>query len=289
MNKSRFTVVAYFVLRILVLIVLVLAALNRQWYNVFLCLLTLLLFLLPSFVSHRLKIQLPGALEVVILLFIFAAEILGEIGEFYVKLDYWDTMLHTINGFLMAAIGFALIDVLNRDPHVRMSLSPLFVAFAAFCFSMTVGILWEFFEYAMDRVFLMDMQKDAVVQTVSSVALHPEGANVPVVLRGVTETVIRSASAGETLVSGGYLDIGLRDTMTDLLVNCIGALVFSILGVLYLKNRGRLARLFIPRMMTEEQTRQLEAETRARALRRTQRRARAFPVGSERGKKRKKD
>ena len=289
MNKSRFTVVTYFVLRILVLVVLVLAALNRQWYNVFLCLLTLVLFLLPSFVSHRLKIQLPGALEVVILLFIFAAEILGEIGEFYVKLDYWDTMLHTINGFLMAAIGFALIDVLNRDPHVRMSLSPLFVAFAAFCFSMTVGILWEFFEYAMDRVFLMDMQKDAVVQTVSSVALHPEGANVPVVLRGVTETVIRSASAGETLISGGYLDIGLRDTMTDLLVNCIGALVFSILGVLYLKNRGRLARLFIPRMMTEEQTRQLEAETRARALRRAQRRARAFPVGSERGKKRKKD
>lgn len=271
MNKPKSIVITYFILRALVLIVMVLAILNRQWYNVFLCLLTLLLFLLPSFVSHQLKIQLPGALEIIILLFIFAAEVLGEIGEFYVRLSHWDTILHTVNGFLMAAIGFSLIDVLNRDPHIRMSMSPFFVAFTAFCFSMTVGVLWEFFEYGVDRLFLADMQKDTVIQTVASVALHPDGANVPVVLRGVTETVIRSVSAGETVVSGGYLDIGIRDTMADLLVNCVGALVFSVLGVLYLKNRGRLARAFIPQLMTEEQLHALDAENRARALHRIKR------------------
>ena len=82
------------------------------------------------------------------LLFIFSAEILGEISSFYVLFPFWDTTLHTLNGFLAAAIGFSLVDLLNRSDRVKFDLSPLFLSITAFCFSMTIGVLWEFFEFA---------------------------------------------------------------------------------------------------------------------------------------------
>ena len=96
------------------------------------------------------------------LLFIFSAEILGEISSFYVLFPFWDTTLHTLNGFLAAAIGFSLVDLLNRSDRVKFDLSPLFLSITAFCFSMTIGVLWEFFEFAMDQFFALDMQKDTI-------------------------------------------------------------------------------------------------------------------------------
>ena len=108
------------------------------------------------------------------------------------------------------------------------TLSPVFIAVVAFCFSMTIGVVWEFFEFAMDRFFLLDMQKDTVVHTISSVMLDPDGGNVPYMIRGITDTAVN----GQKLGLGGYLDIGLIDTMKDLLVNFIGAAVFSFIGYL---------------------------------------------------------
>ena len=258
MRKSKAELAAYFLLRGAVLVVLVLELLSRQWFNVFLCFLTLLLFMIPSIVERRLQLELPGPLEIVILCFIFSSAILGEIAEFYLKVPGWDTLLHTLNGFLMAAIGFSLIDLLNRSPRFHISLSPFFVAFVAFCFSMTTGILWEFLEYAIDHLFHMDMQKDFLVSSVSSVSLNPDGVNVPVVLRDIHSATLVYEEAGalrETVIEGGYLDIGLRDTMKDLLVNCLGALVFSCIGVVYLRRRGkgRLADSLIPKLLTEEE------------------------------------
>ena len=87
---------------------------NGNYENVFLCILTLILFLVPSFIQMNYHIKLPDTLEVIILLFIFAAEILGEIHAFYLEFPFWDTMLHTLNGFLAAAIGFSMVDILNR-------------------------------------------------------------------------------------------------------------------------------------------------------------------------------
>jgi len=86
-------------------------------------------------------------------------------------------MLHTLNGFLIGAIGFALIDILNRNEKVSINLSPLYVAVSAFCFSMTIGVLWEFFEYGMDVLFLKDMQKDTILNSVTSVLFNSEGLN----------------------------------------------------------------------------------------------------------------
>ena len=210
------------------LVTLVLQFLRGNYENVFLCLLTLLLFLLPAFVNRRFNIQLPDTLEVIILFFIFAAEILGEINAYYVKYDFWDTMLHTMNGFLAAAIGFSLVDVLNRSERTMFNLSPLFVAMVAFCFSMTIGVLWEFFEYFADNVLLLDMQKDTVIHSIRSVALDPTATNTVVTIEGITDVVVN----GQPLGLGGYLDIGLHDTMEDLLVNFIGAVVFCTFGLL---------------------------------------------------------
>ena len=218
-----------------------------NYENLFLCVLTLVLFCVPMFIERRLGIDLPPALETIIYCFIFSAEILGEVNSYYTRIPSWDTMLHTINGFLMAAIGFALVDIFNRSEKFTFKLSPLFLAVVAFCFSMTVGVLWEFFEFFMDTRFATDMQKDWIVHTIHSVMFQPDGLNI-VVHKPIESLVVN----GEDWIAkyGGYIDIGLIDTMKDLIVNFIGAVTFSVIGFFYAKKRGqgRFASAFIPRV-----------------------------------------
>ena len=234
----------YLVLRLIVLASLVSAILRQEYESAFVCVLVLFLFMLPFFIQKNFGIRLPSTLEIIILLFIFAAEILGELQSYFIQYPYWDTMLHTTNGFLCAAFGFSLIDILNRDAKIKFTLSPLYVALAAFCFSMTIGVLWEFFEFGMDRLFHMDMQKDTIVHTISSVMLDPTNSNIPITIDGITSVAVNGRDLGFT----GYLDIGLYDTMEDLFVNFIGATVFSVIGYFYLKHRGegKFAKAFIP-------------------------------------------
>ena len=241
-HKSSFVV--YMVLRILVILIMILQILNRNFEDVFYCVLTLILLLVPSFLQMELKIELPTPLEIIILLFIFAAEIMGEIGSYYTKFPYWDTMLHTMNGFLAAAIGFSLVDILNRHKSDKFHLSPLYLAIVAFCFSMTIGVMWEFFECGMDLFFGMDTQKDTIVHSISSVMLDPTRTQTIVHINDIHDVTVN----GQSLGVNGYLDIGLLDTMKDLFVNFIGAVVFSIIGFFYVKKRGegKFAKKFIP-------------------------------------------
>ena len=234
----------YLVLRLIVLGTLVSSIVRGVYDSAFICLLVLVLFMLPLFIQQNFGIELPSTLEIIILLFIFAAEILGELDCYFITFPYWDTMLHTTTGFLCAATGFALIDILNRNSRIKFTLSPVYVALAAFCFSMTVGVLWEFFEFGMDRLLHWDMQKDTVVQSITSVMLDPTNKNIPVTISGIESVVIN----GQDLGLGGYLDIGLYDTMEDLFVNFIGAVVFSVIGYFYIKRRGKgkIAKAFIP-------------------------------------------
>ncbi len=242
------------ILSVIVAIVMVARFLHADYYSVFLCILTLLLFNIPLFVDKRLHISLPKELEAIILLFIFSAEILGEIGSFYTHIPWWDTMLHTINGFLMAAIGFALIDILNNSPKFHFNMSPLFVAFVAFCFSMTVGVVWEFFEFFMDYFTLTDMQKDRMVMDISSVLLNPTGLNDEIVIKGIESTTLTLSDGSTYVIEGGYLDIGIIDTMKDMFVNLIGAVVFSIIGYFYIigRNNGVFAKKFIPQLKEKD-------------------------------------
>ena len=250
----------YTVLRLIVLATLVSSIIRGEYESAFICLLVLGLFVLPFFIQQNFGIELPSTLEIIILLFIFASEILGELKCYFITYPHWDSMLHTTTGFLCAATGFALIDILNRNSKIKFQLSPIYVAVAAFCFSMTVGVLWEFFEFGMDRLFMMDMQKDTVVHAINSVNLDPTLSNIVVHVRDISDVIIvHSDGTKEALGLGGYLDIGIIDTMKDLFVNFIGAVVFSCTGYFYVKHegKGKVANRFIPTVeFPEEKTKQ---------------------------------
>ena len=257
--KNKTTLTVYLVLRGLIIFILIRAVLRREYQSVFLCSLSLVLMIMPSIISRRLKIVLPDTLEIVILLFIFAAEILGELNSFYVRVPHWDTMLHTINGFLCAAIGFALVDMMNRNDRFTFQLSPLYLAIVSFCFSMTVGVLWEFFEFSGDYFLGMDMQKDTIVNAIHSENLEPTLTNTVVHIRDIADViVVHSDGTQQALGLGGYLDIGIIDTMKDLFVNFIGAVVFSFIGYFYVKKKGqgKVAHRFIPKVEAPEEPRE---------------------------------
>jgi len=225
----------HYALRLIVLLIMTVQIITQNYENAFLCILTLILFAIPSLIEKHTRIDISDTLENTILFFIFAAAILGEIRSYYVTYPFWDTALHTANGFLAAAIGFSLVDILNESERFTFRLSPLFVVIVAFCFSMTIGVIWEFFEFGMDWIFGMDMQKDTVINTIRSVSLDPTHSQKVITIGNITEVTVN----GKNLGLGGYLDIGLIDTMKDLFVNFIGAVVFSLLGYCYLTRRSK--------------------------------------------------
>lgn len=247
-ETKRSSLLVFLILRTLVIICMVLQVFNKEFENAFLCLLSLALLLLPSIIQHRLDITLPNTLEIIIYLFIFSAEILGEINNFYAIIPYWDTILHTLNGFLCAAVGFSLINLLNENSK-KFQLSHFYLCLVAFCFSMTIGVLWEFIEYSCDRFFKFDMQKDRIVDYISSVSLDPLRDNNAIMIENIDKTILYDEFGNElAIIEGGYLDIGINDTMKDLFVNFIGALVFCGIGYVYLKSNknGDLIYNFVP-------------------------------------------
>ena len=246
-RQIKINIAVYLILRFLVIVCMVEQSLKGNWHSVLLCFLTLILFTLPTIVSKTFKVKLPATLEIIVYLFIFSAEILGEIQNFYGIFKHWDTMLHTLNGFLSAAIGFSLIDILNRTERFHIKLSPIFVALVAFCFSMTIGVLWEFCEFAADNYLGRDMQKDRIVEKFQSSRLDEEN-NEPIKVDNIDKTIICYNNNDKIVIDNGYLDIGINDTMKDLFVNFIGAIVFSILGLLYIKDRDeyKFIERFIP-------------------------------------------
>ncbi|MEG2583705.1 MAG: hypothetical protein RSA27_04295 [Oscillospiraceae bacterium] len=259
-DKTKGMAILYMVMVGFVLLCMVTQIWLGEFENVFTCVLTLFLFLIPTIANRTFKITLPHTLEVIIVFFIFSAEILGEINAFYEKISWWDSMLHAMNGFLMAGVGFSMVDILNQSDRVKMSLSPIFVVIVAFCFSMTIGVLWEFFEFGMDLFANTDMQKDYVLNAISSVSLDKTLSNTQIEITGIEDVMLigqnlnlagQPVEGGKYLMGlGGYLDIGIFDTMKDMIVNFIGAVVFSIIGYFYLKGRGKgtFAKRFIPHM-----------------------------------------
>lgn len=247
-HKSSFIV--FSILRALVIVAMVRQFFLGNYEGFFLCVLTLLLLILPSIIQVTFHVELPSTLEIIVMVFIFAAEILGELNAFYILIPFWDTILHTLNGFLAAAVGFSLAFLLNSSKKLTFDLSPVFLAIVAFCFSMTIGVLWEFFEFSMDQLFYLDMQKDTIVHSIASVMLNTTGANKPVRIDGITDVIVN----GKSLGLGGYLDIGLIDTMKDLFVNFIGAVTFSLIGFFSLQHKGnkKIVNRFVPERKDED-------------------------------------
>ncbi len=233
-KEQRGVFILYSILRLLVVLILIRTIILHNYEASITCLLVLALFFVPTLLEETLKIKIPALLEGIIYCFIFAAEILGELGHFYTQFPIWDTMLHTLNGFLFAAVGFSTVELLNRTSK-NIKLSPLYLTMVAFCFSMTIGVLWEFFECGADIFLHQDMQKDFIVDHFQSVTLDPTHSQEVIRVEDITGTVIHSAS-GDFTIDGGYLDIGILDTMKDLLVNFIGAIVFCSFGFAFLKH-----------------------------------------------------
>lgn len=258
-NKGAFFV--YVLLRTFVMGTMAFSIIRGNYEAAFMCLLVMFLLILPLIIERRFNIELPSVLEVIVMLFVFASLVLGELGNYYIKFSHWDTILHTVNGFLCAAVGFGLVDILNRNEKIKLKLSPIFLAVVAFCFSMTIGAVWELFEFACDVFMGFDMQNDMLVSSFSSSYLSGSTLNLETV-----ENIQTVSVNGHVMTTGGYLDIGLYDTMMDLAVNLVGAFVFSVIGYFYVKFRGRtkFAHHFIPRLKkwkkedVEEKTEQNE-------------------------------
>lgn len=247
-DKAAFAV--YATIRLFVILVLIRSVFLAEWESVFFCALTLILLLMPPFIEKKLKIELPTGLEITVFVFIFCAEILGELGAYYVKFSFWDTALHTTSGFIFAAVGFCMLDLLNRNKKVNFS--PMALTLVAFCFSMTIGVLWEFFEFGADMFLNTDMQKDTIIHDLYTVTLDETLQNKTVALEDIARTTIEYAN-GKSVVLGGYLDIGIIDTMKDLFVNFIGAVVFCSFGFVCLTHRGKspmrkVVEGFVPRV-----------------------------------------
>lgn len=251
-NKN--TVAVYVIFRAIAIFMLINQLIMQRWGNAFILVLTLVLFAIPLFVERVFKIELPNVLELIILLFIFSSTILGELSDFYGYFKIWDTALHTLNGFLAAGVGFSLVYLLNKNAE-GMNLTPLFLGIVTFCFSMTVGVMWEFLEYSADSWLNLDMQKDRIIQQINSVSIGVETNSVSH-LENIQRTVIEgkdeSGNSIKTVIDGGYLDIGIIDTMKDLYVNLLGAIVFSVFGYLYARHdqkKYRFVQNFIPKKM----------------------------------------
>lgn len=248
-KEHRSSFIVFSIMRASIIAMLVHQIVIGRYENVYLYILTLLLLLMPSIIQVQFKVEIPPTLEIIIFCFIFAAEILGTINSFYNIIPFWDTMLHTLNGFLAAAIGFSLIWLLNDNKRQEINLSPMYLALVAFCFSMTIGVIWEFMEFGMDMFFGMDHQRDTIITTLNSRLLDPLlfGSNKSI--SNIQEVIIN----GQSLELGGYLDIGLIDTMEDMFVNLIGAVVFSIFGYFYAKQRNnKTIENFIPRRKDDD-------------------------------------
>ncbi len=218
---------------------------ERRWNGVVTGVLTLLLLFLPALCELLLSIRLGSYFKITAYLFIFSAGMLGEMADFYGRIPFFDDLLHVISGFLFAALGVAVATICAGRAE-EGTLPALLTASFSVCFSVGVGVLWELFEYAADRILHTDMQKDTLLHALHSVFFSDGTARRVLHIGKIEQSVILAADGQETVLFG-YLDIGLFDTMNDLVMNLLGAIVFCALLYRYLKGHGgRLAACFIP-------------------------------------------
>lgn len=232
-EKKKMGKIVRLILSLIVIAIMIRQIFLKEWFMVFACIFTLIVFAIPRVFDKKFNIKFPMALEIAIYLFVFGAEIIGEIGEYYINVSWWDDLLHTVSGMLLAAVGLFFISVLNNE-NKRLNLPVFYKVFATFCFSITILALWECFEFGADCLTGSDMQKDTFITTINSVDLNEKKVNKSVSLNIETIEV-----NGEDWMKkyGGYLDIGLYDTMYDLLDGLLGASIYSIFSYFYLKKK----------------------------------------------------
>lgn len=217
----------YIFIYALVLFILAIQVFSHRYGNVLLCLFTMFLLSIPRFIIKKFRLKLPFCLELIICIFIFSSQILGEVCGFYERFPSWDNFLHFINGFLMSSIGISFLFMIGGE---KFKIYPFVLCFA-FCFSMTIAVFWEFGEFFLDTYFQRDCQKDKLLTEISSVHFNTLNYK-PILIDDISETHIYSKGGKHlTIIYGGYLDLGIHDTMRDLFVNFVGCLVYLIFSL----------------------------------------------------------
>ena len=242
-EKNKFALFVFLIIWSLTFIAFINTIIIGDWVKIGLSFAALMFYLIPSFVSCRFKLCLPATLEITFYLFVFASLVLGEIFAFYGPFPFWDIILHLLSGFVIASIGLSIVKIINKGEKSR-----LFTLLFAFCFSMTLGTMWECLEFTFDMTARTDAQKDAHVRQISTITLQRDGGNRPVRLDNIEKTDIYLQNGEIITIDEGFLDIGIMDTMKDILVNMAGATLFCIMGVSYLKNskKDTIVKKFIP-------------------------------------------
>ena len=183
-DRKRINMIITNIIRILLSLLFIRNCLIGDHSQDLIIILTFFMTYYPSILQKRFGVYLPARLEITITLFIFAAQVLGEIGDFYEKISWWDTMLHTTSGVILGLVGFLFVYLLNEKGDANVNLSPIFVVIVAFCFAITMGVFWEFFEFGADRLFGYNMQKfrmpgdDGLVDTMEDLIVDAIGACV---------------------------------------------------------------------------------------------------------------
>ena len=175
------------------------------------CILGVIAFFLPNIISKKTKIVIPSNMYLLYIIFLYAAVFLGEVRNYFYRVPHWDTILHTCSGAMLGALGFSFVNILNKHEKVHVELSPAFVALFAFGFAITLGVMWEIYEFTFDGLLGLNMQKFA--------------------LEDGTQLIGRAAVA---------------DTMEDLIVDSIGAFTMALIGYISLKyKKGWIDKLLI--------------------------------------------
>ncbi len=159
MQKSSIHRRLSFVLQAILAAEMLVALITQQWLTAFTAAGIILVTLVPLLLSRRLQMHIPPQFTLLAIAFVFASLFLGEVRDYYTRYWWWDTMLHTLSGMLLGIVGFLLVHILNESDNVGLHMKPGFVAFFAFMFAVGTGALWEIFEFSMDNLFGMNMQK----------------------------------------------------------------------------------------------------------------------------------
>ncbi|MBI9106956.1 MAG: hypothetical protein JEZ04_09450 [Spirochaetales bacterium] len=168
-------VIFAFFLRALFIISIIISIITGEYKLVPVSGVSLLLTFIPSILERSIKVSLPVSFQVVLLIFIFSAQFLGEIFNYYERFWWWDILLHSWSGVLLGTIGFLLVYILNTASGVDVIMSPFFIAFFALCFAVTCGVVWEVFEFTMDVVFSTNMQKSGLTDTMGDLIVDAGG------------------------------------------------------------------------------------------------------------------
>jgi hypothetical protein len=177
-KKPGFKFWFYLIYRIFLMVAVIGSLIVGNFLNVGIALLALFITFIPQIIERRFGIHYPTEFEIAIMVFIYLSLILGSVGEFYDLFPWWDTMLHTISGILFGLLGFSLVYHLNRSSWEKIRLSRAFIALFAFCFALSLGAIWEIYEYLVDSLFGWNMQRSGLPDTMSDLILDALGAGI---------------------------------------------------------------------------------------------------------------